>query len=37
MCWTLARTVLAPAILPVGIITALTGVPFFIWLVAKKN
>lgn len=37
LCWTLARTVLAPAILPVGIITALTGVPFFIWLVAKKN
>ena len=28
----LARTLLAPAELPVGIITALIGAPFFIWL-----
>ncbi|WP_421234930.1 FecCD family ABC transporter permease [Aeromonas enteropelogenes] len=31
----LARTLLAPAELPVGIITALLGAPFFIWLLLK--
>lgn len=31
----LARTLLAPAELPVGIITALLGAPFFIWLLVK--
>jgi len=31
-CDTLARTVLSPAELPVGIITALIGGPFFLWL-----
>ena len=31
----LARTLLAPAELPVGIITALIGAPFFIWLLVK--
>lgn len=31
----LARTLLAPAELPVGIITALLGAPFFIWLLIK--
>lgn len=29
---TLARTVIAPAELPIGIITALIGAPFFLWL-----
>jgi iron complex transport system permease protein len=28
----IARTVLAPQVLPVGIITALAGAPFFLWL-----
>jgi iron complex transport system permease protein len=28
----LARTVLAPQVLPVGIITSLAGAPFFLWL-----
>ncbi len=32
LCDTFARTVLAPAELPVGVITALLGGPFFIWL-----
>jgi iron complex transport system permease protein len=32
LCDTVARTVLAPAELPVGIITALLGGPFFLWL-----
>ncbi|MCS3459810.1 FecCD family ABC transporter permease [Aeromonas rivuli] len=31
----LARTLLAPAELPVGIITALLGAPFFIWLLLR--
>ncbi len=29
---TIARVVLAPQVLPVGIITALAGAPFFLWL-----
>ena len=32
-----ARTLLAPAELPVGIITALLGAPFFIWLLVKSR
>lgn len=34
---TLARTVLAPAELPVGIITALLGAPFFLYLLRKRR
>lgn len=33
----LARTVVAPAELPVGILTALVGGPFFLWLVARSR
>ncbi len=36
-CDTLARTVLAPAEIPVGVITALMGGPFFIWLLRSKR
>ncbi|GAB4290415.1 MAG: iron ABC transporter permease [Myxococcota bacterium] len=32
LCDTVARTIIAPAELPVGVITALLGGPFFIWL-----
>jgi iron complex transport system permease protein len=32
ICDTVARTVLAPTEIPVGVITALLGGPFFIWL-----
>lgn len=32
-----ARTVVAPAELPIGIVTAFIGAPFFIWLLLKKN
>ncbi len=32
-----ARTVLAPAELPVGIVTALCGAPFFIWLLRQRK
>jgi iron complex transport system permease protein len=34
-CDTLARTIIAPAELPVGIITSLLGGPFFIWLLIR--
>jgi iron complex transport system permease protein len=31
----LARTIVAPAELPIGILTALVGAPFFIWLLVR--
>ncbi|WP_027339290.1 FecCD family ABC transporter permease [Halonatronum saccharophilum] len=34
---TLARTILAPTEIPVGIITALCGGPFFLYLLRKRN
>ncbi|MSV34557.1 MAG: iron ABC transporter permease [Bryobacterales bacterium] len=37
LCDTLARTVLAPTEIPVGVITALCGGPFFIWLLRSKR
>ncbi|MBN2527116.1 MAG: iron ABC transporter permease [Deltaproteobacteria bacterium] len=36
-CDTLARTLIAPAEIPVGIFTALLGGPFFLWLLLSKN
>jgi len=36
LCDTAARTVLAPALLPVGVITSFLGGPFFLWLLARK-
>jgi len=36
-CDVLARTVMAPIELPVGIITALIGGPFFLWLLVRKR
>ena len=33
----IARTVIAPAQLPVGVITALTGVPVFLWMLLKRR
>ncbi|GAV31772.1 ABC-type Fe3+-siderophore transport system, permease component [Coriobacteriaceae bacterium EMTCatB1] len=33
----LARVVLAPVELPVGIVTALAGGPFFVWLLTRKE
>jgi iron complex transport system permease protein len=32
-----ARTVVAPTQLPVGVITALVGVPVFLWLLARSR
>jgi len=37
VCDTLARTVMAPTELPVGIITALLGGPFFLWLLLRRS
>jgi len=34
---TIARTIVAPAQLPVGVITAIAGGPFFLFLLAKNN
>ena len=36
-CDLIARTIMAPLELPVGIITALIGGPFFLWLLVKKS
>ena len=33
----LARIVLAPQILPVGIVTALAGTPFFLWILRRAK
>jgi iron complex transport system permease protein len=32
-----ARTVAAPAQLPVGLITAMTGVPIFLWMLLRRR
>jgi iron complex transport system permease protein len=37
ICDTVARTVLAPTEIPVGVVTALLGGPFFIWLLRSKR
>lgn len=34
---TLARTIVAPAELPIGILTAMVGAPFFLWLLIRKQ
>lgn len=34
---TLARTIIAPAELPIGILTALIGAPFFLWLLLQMQ
>ncbi len=36
-CDVLARTLMAPVELPVGVITALIGGPFFLWLLVRKR
>ena len=36
-CDTLARTLIAPAEMPVGIITAMLGGPFFVWLLLRSR
>jgi iron complex transport system permease protein len=36
-CDVVARTIMAPVELPVGVITALIGGPFFLWLLVRKS
>lgn len=33
----ISRTIVAPAELPVGVVTAILGAPFFIWLILKEK
>jgi iron complex transport system permease protein len=33
----LARTVVAPGELPIGVLTALVGGPFFLWLLLRRR
>jgi iron complex transport system permease protein len=37
ICDTLARTLVPPSEIPVGIITSLFGVPFFLYLLVKRK
>ena len=37
ICDTIARIVVAPSEIPVGVITALIGGPFFVWLLISKR
>lgn len=37
LCDLFARTILSPAELPIGIITALIGGPFFLWILFRSN
>ena len=37
LCDTFARTLMAPAEIPVGVITAMLGGPFFIWLLRSRR
>lgn len=34
---TLSRTIVAPAEMPIGILTALIGAPFFLWILLRKR
>lgn len=36
-CDVMARSVMAPAELPIGILTAMTGAPFFLWTLFRGN
>lgn len=36
-CDTIARVIIAPAEIPVGIVTALCGGPFFLWLILRRK
>ena len=37
VCDVVARTVIAPMGLPVGVITAMLGGPFFLWMLVRKR
>jgi iron complex transport system permease protein len=37
LCDTVGRTLIAPAEIPVGVITAMLGGPFFVWLLKRQH
>jgi iron complex transport system permease protein len=37
VCDLIARTIIAPVELPVGIVTAVIGGPFFLWLLVRRS
>ncbi len=37
LCDTLSRTLIAPGEIPVGVLTALIGGPFFVWLIVRRK
>ena len=37
LCDLVARTVMSPLEIPVGIVTAMIGGPFFLWLLVRKS
>ncbi len=37
LCDLVARTIMAPVELPVGVVTAMIGGPFFLWLLVKRS
>jgi iron complex transport system permease protein len=37
LCDTVARTVIAPTEIPVGVITSTLGGPFFLWLLTRQR
>jgi iron complex transport system permease protein len=37
LCDTFARTIMSPQVIPVGVVTALVGGPFFLWVLNKKR
>jgi iron complex transport system permease protein len=37
LCDVIARTVMAPVEIPVGVVTALIGGPFFLWLLVRQS
>jgi iron complex transport system permease protein len=37
VCDVAARTLIAPMVLPVGILTAMIGGPFFLWLLIRRG
>jgi iron complex transport system permease protein len=37
LCDLLARTLLAPVEIPVGVVTAIIGGPFFLWLLVREG
>ncbi len=36
MCDLIARTIMSPLELPVGVVTAMIGGPFFMWLLVRR-